>query len=333
LGRVEPVAQPAEGNSVYCLVGLKCPFRASCRKGIVHESGAYQHFVVLAGMVAAFEMPMGSSLSLMTDDGSIVGSGEYRDGKLKLSLLEDYSGFASLTVTDQNGNQVTLEVMITADGQIMVLSADASFLNLAESIAGQGGEVEVEYESSFAATPALPEQAQAGRANADARQAASTDDSDDIDAADEQPANAPNERAAQGQQNAAQGAANAEDGAGNAHERAGEQRVGTPAATPGRPTERPAPSRDEAAGTTARPSEPQRPEAPQGRPESVPTNERVPVGSDQGSQGSAFEHAGAAETPEDVNRTEEETGGEGRPDDAGRPKGAGEAGERSKRGN
>lgn len=160
---------------------------------------------------------------LTADDGTVVGSGAYQDDKLKLTLLEGYSGFVTLTVTGADGHQVTVEALIGENGEVTIVNEDLSFEDLGEAVANSGGEVEVEYEEELASSE-LPEQAKAGKAKADEKRGEAGTKSDGETEAEGDDAGEPDEHAANGQENADDGAANADDGAENANDQADEGR-------------------------------------------------------------------------------------------------------------
>ncbi|MEX2542805.1 MAG: hypothetical protein WD314_13410 [Trueperaceae bacterium] len=132
--------------------------------------------VLLIGVAAAIEFPSeGSAVVLVSAEGSLVGAGEFGDGNLELQLLAGFTGFATLTVVDESGNEVNAEVMVGSDSSVVFTD---TLEDIRETVASQGGEVTVRTEERLnvdgnmafgAAVPGhveLPEVAREGMENA-----------------------------------------------------------------------------------------------------------------------------------------------------------------------
>lgn len=98
----------------------------------------------LIGLAAAVEFGShGSAVVLVSSEGSVVGAGQFDDGNLELELLAGFSGFATLTVGDESGNQMSAEVMVGSDSSVVFTE---SLEDLREAVASQGGELTVRTE-------------------------------------------------------------------------------------------------------------------------------------------------------------------------------------------
>lgn len=103
---------------------------------------------LLLGAAFAVDFPREGDLVLVSAEGSVVGTGEFEDGNLDLTLLAGFDGFATFTVVDESGNEVSAEVMVDSESSVVFTE---SFEELREAVAAQGGEVSVRIEEDLEA--------------------------------------------------------------------------------------------------------------------------------------------------------------------------------------
>jgi hypothetical protein len=103
---------------------------------------------VLLGAAFAVEFPADGDV-VLTANGSLVGTGEFHEGDLDLELLSGFSGFATMTVVDEAGNAVRLELFIDSDASFVL---SETLEDLRDVVAETGGEVTVTLEESLEAS-------------------------------------------------------------------------------------------------------------------------------------------------------------------------------------
>ena len=94
---------------------------------------------LLLSAAAAAEFPSDGEVVVYAE-GEVVGIGEFSGGDLELRLLQGFEGFATITVTDSEGNEFDFDVEIEADGSVQL---NESFEDLEEVVEESGGEVEI----------------------------------------------------------------------------------------------------------------------------------------------------------------------------------------------
>jgi hypothetical protein len=100
---------------------------------------------VLLGAAFAVEFPAEGDV-VLTAEGSVVGTGEFQEGDLDLELLSGFSGFATMTVVDEAGNEISVEVFIDSDASVVL---SETLEDLRDVVAETGGEVTVTVEESL----------------------------------------------------------------------------------------------------------------------------------------------------------------------------------------
>lgn len=98
---------------------------------------------LLFGAAWATQFPSQGGLVLVSAEGEVVGAGVFDAGNLDLELLAGFSGFATLTIVDESGNEVTTEVMIDSNSSVVITE---SLEDLSEAVAARGGEATVRVE-------------------------------------------------------------------------------------------------------------------------------------------------------------------------------------------
>lgn len=168
---------------------------------------------LLLGTALAVELTSEGEFILTSTDGTIVGAGELEAGNLQLQLLAGFTGFATLTVIDEEGTITTYDVMVSEDNAVIFTE---SLEELSGVVTSAGGETEVtireevETEGNQAFGAAVPENVQLPE---EAREG--------MEEARENYAEA-QERAAEAQEEAAERAADARENAGERDEGADE---------------------------------------------------------------------------------------------------------------
>ena len=133
---------------------------------------------LLAATAAAGELPDSGEV-LLSADGSLVGVGEFEDGKLELELLADFSGTATITLVDEEGNEYSEQVVVSSDHELE-FEAEGE---LAAAVEEDGATVEITLSEKLEADGELgighgvpdhvelPEEALEGMARAEENQA------------------------------------------------------------------------------------------------------------------------------------------------------------------
>lgn len=125
-------------------------------------------FVTVASAVT---LPEDASVTLTSDAGAVIGVGEITDGDLNLTIETGANGFITITFEGEDGAVVTFDGMIDADGKLLLVNED-ELTDLATNVEEAGGEPEIEFEEDIAVdVTSLPEEAQAGIAQAAENQA------------------------------------------------------------------------------------------------------------------------------------------------------------------
>jgi hypothetical protein len=107
---------------------------------------------LVLGAALAIDFPSSAKLFFTTDSGAVVAAGALDEGNLSLDLLAGFAGFVTITGVDEEGNVVTFEATVEADGTVTVLDMAAfEFVNFAQAVADAGGEVKVSFEESIEA--------------------------------------------------------------------------------------------------------------------------------------------------------------------------------------
>lgn len=107
---------------------------------------------LILGTALAIEFPASAQLTFISSDGTVVAAGDMDEGDLSLDVLADFSGFVTIAGVDQEGNVVTFEATVEADGTITVLDMDSfEFVDLEQSVAAAGGQVDISYEETIEA--------------------------------------------------------------------------------------------------------------------------------------------------------------------------------------
>jgi hypothetical protein len=102
---------------------------------------------LLLGAASAVEFT-GEGDVVLIAEGEVVGAGEFENGNLELELLAGFTGFATLTVVDEAGNEVSVEVMVDSDSSIVFTE---TLEDLRDVVAAEGGELKVELEERIEA--------------------------------------------------------------------------------------------------------------------------------------------------------------------------------------
>lgn len=110
---------------------------------------------MLMGIGFTLELPEESTVTVTTEAGVVVGFGELDDGRLELSISEEAEGFLTLTFTNEEGQLVTVEVMVTEEGTLVVVD---TLTELGEEVAAGGGSSEISFVSSAEITEELEEE-------------------------------------------------------------------------------------------------------------------------------------------------------------------------------
>lgn len=80
----------------------------------------------------------GSRLTLVTSNGkTVVGVGTVDEGRLELTLSRAFSGFAVLVVEGSDGELSTLDVVVDADGSILI-GEEGDFVDMGRSVSEAG---------------------------------------------------------------------------------------------------------------------------------------------------------------------------------------------------
>ncbi|MEX2541067.1 MAG: hypothetical protein WD314_04635 [Trueperaceae bacterium] len=99
--------------------------------------------LLISASALAWGWQSGSRLTLVTSNGkTVVGVGTVDERRLELTLSPDFSGFAVLVVEGTNGALATLDVVVDADGSILI-SDEGDFVDMGQSVAGAGLAFEV----------------------------------------------------------------------------------------------------------------------------------------------------------------------------------------------
>lgn len=114
---------------------------------------------LLVGFGVALELPEDSTVTITDDAGIVVGFGSYAEGSLELTLSEDAVGFLTLDFTAEDGSSVSVEVMVSEDGSLVVVD---TFEGLVETIETDGGSVEIETVTAEEVAAGVEEDVQGG---------------------------------------------------------------------------------------------------------------------------------------------------------------------------
>jgi hypothetical protein len=105
-------------------------------------------------------------VTLISESGVVLGFGTIVEGQVSLTLELGARGFATLLVEGADGTVITIDSLLSSSGQV-ILTGEAGFEDLAESVAAAGGKLQVTFEDRIAAdVDSLPQEAQAGIAGA-----------------------------------------------------------------------------------------------------------------------------------------------------------------------
>ncbi|MEX2536701.1 MAG: hypothetical protein WD273_13985 [Trueperaceae bacterium] len=115
---------------------------------------------------SAVELPDNAQVTLVSESGIVRGFGTIVEGDLSLTLEMGAEGFVTLIIEAANGTVVTVDGLVSSSGRV-ILTGDAGFEDLAETVVAAGGEVQVTFEDRIAAdVESLPQEAQDGIAGA-----------------------------------------------------------------------------------------------------------------------------------------------------------------------
>ena len=95
---------------------------------------------LLVGLGMALGVPDPSEVTVTDGSGIVVGEGEFEEGSLELSLSEGVEGFLTLTFAPEEGDAVTVEVMVAEDGALLLVDTMTS---LVDEIEADGGTADV----------------------------------------------------------------------------------------------------------------------------------------------------------------------------------------------
>ena len=95
---------------------------------------------LLVGLGMALEVPDPSEVTATDGSGAVVGVGEFEEGSLELVLSEEAAGFLTLTFSPEEGDAVTVEVMVSDEGELLL--AD-TLTSLVDEIEAAGGTAEL----------------------------------------------------------------------------------------------------------------------------------------------------------------------------------------------
>lgn len=115
---------------------------------------------LLLGTVGAEPFPDSGRVTLISDSGVVLGVGELEGGNLELSVDASASGFVTVLLEGEDGSVVSVDGMVTAEGQILLMS-EGELEDFGASVEASGGSVAVTFEE-------LPTEAQDGMAGAEA---------------------------------------------------------------------------------------------------------------------------------------------------------------------
>lgn len=101
-------------------------------------------FFGLVSIALALQIPLGQ-VTMHDDAGNLVGSGKLTREEFELDLLKGFVGFAVMTVRQPDGATLSYEVVITATGDILVVSHSA-LVSLRDTLRQAGVEVEISRE-------------------------------------------------------------------------------------------------------------------------------------------------------------------------------------------
>jgi hypothetical protein len=94
--------------------------------------------LLISSTALAWSWEAGSRLTLVTSNGErIIGVGAVGDGQLAMTISSGFSGFAVLVVEGVSGSLATFDVVVDADGSILI-SENGDFQDLRESVAEAG---------------------------------------------------------------------------------------------------------------------------------------------------------------------------------------------------
>jgi hypothetical protein len=98
----------------------------------------------------AIELPVNSSLTLVSSSGEVVGVGELEDGELELELLAGFAGLVTFTSIDTDGNVTVFDASVTEGGVVTLIdTVTLEFVGLQEAVAAVGGQIEISFEDEF----------------------------------------------------------------------------------------------------------------------------------------------------------------------------------------
>jgi hypothetical protein len=121
---------------------------------------------LLLSAAAAVPLPDNAQVTLISESGVVLGFGTIVEGQISLTLELGARGFATLLVEGADGTVITIDSLLSSSGQV-ILTGEAGFEDLAESVAAAGGRLQVTFEDRIAAdVDSLPQEAQAGIAGA-----------------------------------------------------------------------------------------------------------------------------------------------------------------------
>ncbi|MBS3967768.1 MAG: hypothetical protein KGZ60_10990 [Truepera sp.] len=92
-------------------------------------------------LALALELPFGQ-LTLTDDTGRLIGAGKLVYDNFDLDLLQGFSGFATLTISQRDGTVGSFEVMVTETNDVVVISG-AELISLRDTLQAAGLEFEV----------------------------------------------------------------------------------------------------------------------------------------------------------------------------------------------
>lgn len=109
--------------------------------------------IVLVALVfssaAAVDLPDYARLTLVSEDGVVLGVGQIADGDLTLTLQGGADGLVKLLIVADDGTILALDAMVTDSGSVMI-TQENSFEDLAMAVRAAGGAALVSYEEPIA---------------------------------------------------------------------------------------------------------------------------------------------------------------------------------------
>lgn len=79
--------------------------------------------MLLAGAWAG-GLPQQGTVTVVNDQGVLVGTGSVHDGTMEVELTDAASGFVSLFISDANDNTTWVQAVVPVDGSLHVVTSD-----------------------------------------------------------------------------------------------------------------------------------------------------------------------------------------------------------------